>query len=97
MLEIFRIENPTAIEQISRLSAGQQCRELTGSEFVQVENGDMLGLKVPDWMRIGGVRFPKRLKPLDLAVDRISDAENLTALPPRNDLELRSGPSGSSL
>ena len=59
-LETSRTENAMTVEQVSRLSARKQRRELPGDQFMQVENRDSLGLEVSEWMRIRVLDRPNR-------------------------------------
>ena len=59
-IEIVRTENLMTVEQISRLSARQERRELAGYEFVQVEHRDTVGSKATERMRVNGTGLPKR-------------------------------------
>ena len=52
------IENAIAIEQVSRLPAREQRRELPGHEFVQVENRNTPGLELPERVRIVLANLP---------------------------------------
>jgi hypothetical protein len=57
------------IEQISRLSTRQQRSELAGGQFMQIENGNILGLETRKRMRIGGPNIPEWLSEHEIQIN----------------------------
>ena len=84
-LETSRTENAMTVEQVSCLSARKQRRELSGDQFMQVEDRDSLGLGVSEWMRIRVLDPPSRSSVHEIEIQFETGrlpSETLMAQPP---------------